>query len=149
MLDLLRDWLADDRFGHARLAIVTRDAVAVRPGEEPDPAAAAVLGPGALRTDRAPRPVPAHRHRRHPRPLGRRAGRRRGAADRAPRRRTSRRPAHPGHRVRAAPARRHRRLARRRGTAGQHRRRRRRGRPRRHRTLAPGQVRIAACARRA
>ncbi|MGW7791583.1 acyltransferase domain-containing protein, partial [Streptomyces tricolor] len=44
VLDLLRDWLADDRFGHARLAIVTRDAVAVRPGEEPDPAAAAVWG---------------------------------------------------------------------------------------------------------
>nr|WP_305809375.1 polyketide synthase [Streptomyces sp. Go40/10] len=44
VLELLRDWLADDRFAHARLAVVTRHAVAVHPGEEPDPAAAAVWG---------------------------------------------------------------------------------------------------------
>ncbi|MEU6671190.1 SDR family NAD(P)-dependent oxidoreductase [Streptomyces sp. NPDC046727] len=44
VLELLRAWLADERFGHARLAIVTRHAVAARPGEEPDPAAAAVWG---------------------------------------------------------------------------------------------------------
>ncbi|MBV7698621.1 SDR family NAD(P)-dependent oxidoreductase [Streptomyces sp. TRM70350] len=44
VLELLREWLADERFAHARLAVVTRHAVAARPGEVPDPAAAAVWG---------------------------------------------------------------------------------------------------------
>ncbi|MEU4270702.1 SDR family NAD(P)-dependent oxidoreductase [Streptomyces sp. NPDC026092] len=44
VLGLLREWLADERFAAARLAVVTRGAVAVRPGEAPDPAAAAVWG---------------------------------------------------------------------------------------------------------
>jgi polyketide synthase 12 len=44
VLGLLRDWLADGRFAAARLAVVTRGAVAVRAGETPDPAAAAVWG---------------------------------------------------------------------------------------------------------
>ncbi|MEU8702272.1 SDR family NAD(P)-dependent oxidoreductase [Streptomyces sp. NPDC048680] len=44
VLGLLREWLADERFAAARLAVVTRQAVAVRPGEAPDPAAAAVWG---------------------------------------------------------------------------------------------------------
>ncbi|MDB1088665.1 SDR family NAD(P)-dependent oxidoreductase [Streptomyces sp. ACA25] len=44
VLGLLREWLADERFAAARLAVVTRGAVAVGPGEAPDPAAAAVWG---------------------------------------------------------------------------------------------------------
>ncbi len=44
VLDLLRAWLADDRFAASRLAVVTRGAVAVRAGEDTEPAAAAVWG---------------------------------------------------------------------------------------------------------
>ncbi|MFF0741811.1 SDR family NAD(P)-dependent oxidoreductase [Streptomyces sp. NPDC004111] len=44
VLGLLHDWLADPRCADARLAVVTRGAVAARPGEAPDPAAAAVWG---------------------------------------------------------------------------------------------------------
>ncbi|MDX3312686.1 SDR family NAD(P)-dependent oxidoreductase [Streptomyces sp. ME08-AFT2] len=44
VLGLLREWLADERFAAARLAVVTRGAVVVRPFEAPDPAAAAVWG---------------------------------------------------------------------------------------------------------
>ncbi|MBP2037354.1 type I polyketide synthase [Streptomyces avidinii] len=43
-LDLLRSWLADERFVSSRLVAVTRHANAVSPGEEPDPAQAAVWG---------------------------------------------------------------------------------------------------------
>ncbi|MBH1938885.1 SDR family NAD(P)-dependent oxidoreductase [Streptomyces sp. AV19] len=45
VLDVLRSWLADDRLGSARLALVTRGAVPVADGEPvADPAAAAVWG---------------------------------------------------------------------------------------------------------
>ncbi|MFC4035303.1 SDR family NAD(P)-dependent oxidoreductase, partial [Streptomyces polygonati] len=43
-LALAQDWLADTRFRHARLVLVTRSAVAAAPGDAPDPAAAAVWG---------------------------------------------------------------------------------------------------------
>ncbi|MGW2363920.1 type I polyketide synthase, partial [Streptomyces phaeofaciens] len=44
-LDLLREWLADDRFADGRLVLVTRGAVAVRDGDDvSDLAAAAVWG---------------------------------------------------------------------------------------------------------
>ncbi|WP_189712103.1 type I polyketide synthase, partial [Streptomyces phaeofaciens] len=44
-LELLREWLADDRFADGRLVLVTRGAVAVRDGEDvSDLAAAAVWG---------------------------------------------------------------------------------------------------------
>ncbi|WP_405160277.1 type I polyketide synthase [Nocardia sp. NBC_01499] len=41
---LIQKWLSDTRFGTARLAITTRNAVAVRDGEIPDPRLAAVWG---------------------------------------------------------------------------------------------------------
>ncbi|AXK36869.1 SDR family NAD(P)-dependent oxidoreductase [Streptomyces armeniacus] len=44
VLSLLRDWLAADRPPACRLALVTRGAVAARPGEGADPALAAVWG---------------------------------------------------------------------------------------------------------
>ncbi|MFJ1805557.1 MULTISPECIES: SDR family NAD(P)-dependent oxidoreductase [unclassified Streptomyces] len=43
-LTLLQEWLADQRWEPSRLVLVTRSAVAVTPGESPDPAAAAVWG---------------------------------------------------------------------------------------------------------
>ncbi|RCG13805.1 SDR family NAD(P)-dependent oxidoreductase, partial [Streptomyces reniochalinae] len=43
-LALLREWLAEDRFAKARLALVTRYAVAVAPGDDVTPAQAAVWG---------------------------------------------------------------------------------------------------------
>ncbi|MEV5510568.1 type I polyketide synthase [Streptomyces orinoci] len=44
-LELVRAWLADDRFGRSRLVLVTRGAVAVGAGEDAaDPASAAVWG---------------------------------------------------------------------------------------------------------
>ncbi|MFG3621344.1 SDR family NAD(P)-dependent oxidoreductase [Nocardia sp. NPDC047654] len=42
-LELARSWLADTRYGRARLVVVTRNALGL-PGESPDPAAAAVAG---------------------------------------------------------------------------------------------------------
>ncbi|CAM3803343.1 type I polyketide synthase [Nocardiopsis rhodophaea] len=42
--DLVRQWIADERFVDTRLIIVTRGAVAVMDGEAPDPTAAAVWG---------------------------------------------------------------------------------------------------------
>ncbi|EME97588.1 type I polyketide synthase [Streptomyces mobaraensis NBRC 13819 = DSM 40847] len=54
-LDLARSWPADPRFAGATLVVVTRGALAVRPGEDvPDPAAAAALG--LLRTAQAEHP---------------------------------------------------------------------------------------------
>ncbi|MBN6037254.1 SDR family NAD(P)-dependent oxidoreductase [Amycolatopsis sp. 195334CR] len=44
VLGLLQDWLADDRFADAKLAIVTEGAVAAAEGEMPDAATAAVWG---------------------------------------------------------------------------------------------------------
>ncbi|MFD4688733.1 beta-ketoacyl reductase, partial [Streptomyces sp. NPDC058461] len=45
VLDLVRTWLADPRFGTATLALVTRGGVPVDPGDDvPDPAHAAVWG---------------------------------------------------------------------------------------------------------
>ncbi|KQW14882.1 hypothetical protein ASD08_28705 [Streptomyces sp. Root369] len=43
-LTLLQEWLADQRWEPSRLVLMTRSAVAVAPGELPDPAAAAVWG---------------------------------------------------------------------------------------------------------
>jgi len=43
-LELLRAWLDDEGLAEARLALVTRGAIATRDGEAPDPAAAAVWG---------------------------------------------------------------------------------------------------------
>ncbi|MFF4503026.1 SDR family NAD(P)-dependent oxidoreductase [Streptomyces sp. NPDC001401] len=43
-LTLVQDWLADPRWEPSRLVLVTRSAVAVTPGESPDPAAAAAWG---------------------------------------------------------------------------------------------------------
>ncbi|MEV4826372.1 type I polyketide synthase, partial [Micromonospora sp. NPDC049274] len=43
-LALVRDWLAQERFAPARLALMTRDAVAVTPNEDVNPAQAAVWG---------------------------------------------------------------------------------------------------------
>ncbi|MEV4019629.1 type I polyketide synthase [Nonomuraea angiospora] len=43
-LDLLREWLADERFASSRLAVVTRGAVAAGPDDVPDPAQAATWG---------------------------------------------------------------------------------------------------------
>ncbi|HEX8646186.1 MAG TPA: SDR family NAD(P)-dependent oxidoreductase [Thermoleophilaceae bacterium] len=43
-LELLQAWLAEERLAESRLVLLTRGAVAVREGEEPDPAAAAVWG---------------------------------------------------------------------------------------------------------
>jgi acyl transferase domain-containing protein/acyl carrier protein len=44
-LDAVRRWLADDRFDGSRLVVMTRGALAVRPGDgAPDPAEAAVWG---------------------------------------------------------------------------------------------------------
>ncbi|MFF3429279.1 type I polyketide synthase, partial [Streptomyces sp. NPDC002602] len=43
-LDVLRAWLADERFVSSRLVAVTRHAMAVHPGEAPDPAQAAAWG---------------------------------------------------------------------------------------------------------
>ncbi|MGI5336450.1 type I polyketide synthase [Streptomyces sp. CA-181903] len=54
-LALARDWSADPRFAAATLVVVTRGALAVRPGEDvPDPAAAAALG--LLRTAQSEHP---------------------------------------------------------------------------------------------
>ncbi|MER5785202.1 type I polyketide synthase [Streptomyces mobaraensis] len=54
-LELARSWPADPRFAGATLVVVTRGALAVRPGEDvPDPAAAAALG--LLRTAQAEHP---------------------------------------------------------------------------------------------
>ncbi|WP_043193910.1 type I polyketide synthase, partial [Streptomyces sp. NRRL F-2664] len=44
VLELAQDWTADDRFADARLAVLTRGAVAVTDSERPDPALAAVWG---------------------------------------------------------------------------------------------------------
>ncbi|MEU4997064.1 type I polyketide synthase [Streptomyces sp. NPDC021622] len=44
VLSLLRDWLTNAQLPDTRLALVTRSAVAVRPGDEPDPALAPVWG---------------------------------------------------------------------------------------------------------
>ncbi|WP_189894806.1 type I polyketide synthase, partial [Streptomyces canarius] len=43
-LDLVRAWLADDRFADARLVVVTRNAVSASGDDVPDPAGAAVWG---------------------------------------------------------------------------------------------------------
>ncbi|GAB7188324.1 SDR family NAD(P)-dependent oxidoreductase [Kitasatospora sp. Ki12] len=43
-LSLLQEWLFDERLADCRLVFVTRGGVAVRPGEVPEPAAAAVWG---------------------------------------------------------------------------------------------------------
>ena len=43
-LDLLQAWLADERFAGSQLVVVTRGAVAVRPGEVPDLVAAPIRG---------------------------------------------------------------------------------------------------------
>ncbi|WP_436792042.1 SDR family NAD(P)-dependent oxidoreductase, partial [Yinghuangia sp. YIM S10712] len=43
-LELLQDWLADERFADARLTVVTRHAVSAAPGDPVDPATAAVWG---------------------------------------------------------------------------------------------------------
>ncbi|MGK5559433.1 hypothetical protein ACSNOI_48370, partial [Actinomadura kijaniata] len=43
-LELARAWTADARLTGATLVVVTRGALAVRPGEDPDPAVAAALG---------------------------------------------------------------------------------------------------------
>ncbi|MEU4742779.1 type I polyketide synthase [Actinosynnema sp. NPDC023658] len=43
-LTLAREWVADERFSTARLAVVTRGAVAVRPSDDVDPAMAAAWG---------------------------------------------------------------------------------------------------------
>ncbi|PNG94172.1 type I polyketide synthase [Streptomyces malaysiensis] len=43
-LDLVRSWLADDRYADARLVVVTRNAVAATGEDVPDPAGAAVWG---------------------------------------------------------------------------------------------------------
>jgi acyl transferase domain-containing protein/NADPH:quinone reductase-like Zn-dependent oxidoreductase/acyl carrier protein len=43
-LEILQDWLAEERLTDGRLAFVTRGAVMARHGEAPDPASAAVLG---------------------------------------------------------------------------------------------------------
>ncbi len=54
-LQLVRAWLADERFAAARLAVLTRGAVAAEPGEDlPDPAHAAVWG--LLRSAQAEHP---------------------------------------------------------------------------------------------
>ncbi|MFJ6619333.1 type I polyketide synthase [Kitasatospora sp. NPDC091335] len=45
VLTVLQDWLADDRFGYARLVVLSRDAVAAAPGDPvADPAGAAAWG---------------------------------------------------------------------------------------------------------
>ncbi|MEV6927914.1 SDR family NAD(P)-dependent oxidoreductase [Dactylosporangium sp. NPDC051485] len=44
VLAMVQEWLADDESAGRRLLVVTRNAVAVRPGEAPDPAAATVWG---------------------------------------------------------------------------------------------------------
>ncbi|MFE0138235.1 type I polyketide synthase [Streptomyces sp. NPDC059037] len=44
VLALLRDWLTNAQLPDTRLALVTRSAVAARPGDEPDPALAPVWG---------------------------------------------------------------------------------------------------------
>ncbi|MFH8470707.1 type I polyketide synthase, partial [Streptomyces sp. NPDC017991] len=43
-LDLVQRWLADERLGASRLALVTREAVPAADGDRPDPARAAVWG---------------------------------------------------------------------------------------------------------
>ncbi|MEW2525011.1 type I polyketide synthase [Streptomyces sp. NPDC047071] len=43
-LAAVRDWAADDRLAHTRLAVLTQDAVAAAPEASPDPALAAVWG---------------------------------------------------------------------------------------------------------
>ncbi|HET9143510.1 SDR family NAD(P)-dependent oxidoreductase, partial [Actinophytocola sp.] len=43
-LDLIQTWLATDQLGSARLAVITRDAVATNPDDDTDPAHAAVWG---------------------------------------------------------------------------------------------------------
>ncbi|MGV9380277.1 type I polyketide synthase, partial [Nonomuraea sp. NPDC003707] len=43
-LELVQEWLADDRLTSSRLVVVTRDAVAAGPEDAPDPAQAAVWG---------------------------------------------------------------------------------------------------------
>ncbi|MGK5638144.1 SDR family NAD(P)-dependent oxidoreductase [Streptomyces sp. URMC 126] len=53
-LELARAWTADARLTGATLVVVTRGALAVRPGEDPDPAVAAALG--LLRTAQSERP---------------------------------------------------------------------------------------------
>ncbi|MEU5695466.1 SDR family NAD(P)-dependent oxidoreductase [Actinosynnema sp. NPDC020468] len=44
LLELLRSWLAHGQLAGTRLVVVTRNAVAARPGDAPDPAAAPVWG---------------------------------------------------------------------------------------------------------
>ncbi|GAA3117360.1 hypothetical protein GCM10020254_75230 [Streptomyces goshikiensis] len=91
-LELLQGWLADDRFAAARLAVVTRGAIATDPDEDvTDLAHAAVWGAGAFRAGRAPGPVrPGRPRRRGPLLPGpaRRARHRRDPARPARRRRT-------------------------------------------------------------
>ena len=53
-LQLVQAWLAEERFGESRLAFLTRDAVACKAGESPDPATAAVWG--LLRSAQTERP---------------------------------------------------------------------------------------------
>ncbi|MFF8961103.1 SDR family NAD(P)-dependent oxidoreductase, partial [Streptomyces sp. NPDC014894] len=53
-LELLREWLADDRYADTRLVLLTRHAVPVRSYEDPDPAQAALWG--LLRTAQTEHP---------------------------------------------------------------------------------------------
>ncbi|MCD9594559.1 SDR family NAD(P)-dependent oxidoreductase [Streptomyces sp. 8ZJF_21] len=55
VLEVAQAWLADDRFGDARLVVVTRGAVATRPGEDPESLAAAAVW-GLIRTAQTENP---------------------------------------------------------------------------------------------
>ena len=64
ILELLQDWLSDERFANTRLALITRGAVAAGSGEvSPGPLPGAHVGSGALRPDGDPGTVRARRHR--------------------------------------------------------------------------------------
>ncbi|WP_344599051.1 SDR family NAD(P)-dependent oxidoreductase, partial [Streptomyces violaceusniger] len=54
-LEVAQAWLADDRFGDARLVVVTRGAVATKPGEAPESLAAAAVW-GLIRTAQTENP---------------------------------------------------------------------------------------------
>ncbi|MGW4079221.1 type I polyketide synthase, partial [Streptomyces asiaticus] len=55
VLEVTQAWLADDRFGDARLVVVTRGAVATTPGESPESLAAAAVW-GLIRTAQTENP---------------------------------------------------------------------------------------------
>nr|WP_325120123.1 SDR family NAD(P)-dependent oxidoreductase [Streptomyces sp. GMR22] len=55
VLEVMQAWLADDRFGDARLVVVTRGAVATTPGESPESLAAAAVW-GLIRTAQTENP---------------------------------------------------------------------------------------------